>query len=169
MEKIRIESKLSLKEYIRLMYRLTYRKPMVIIISLIGFFMLILSALYFLGLYRSTDQPPYSQLAAGLFVSLVLPFSVYRAAKRQFNSNERLKELIVYEFNPEHIQITGESFRSELTWSKTHKIIEISDWIIIYQSKLVANVIPRRCFEPHQLDIFRNLVKSTNVRFRLKK
>jgi len=169
MESIRVESKIELKNYINLMYRLTYKKPMIIFITFIGTVMLIISIMHFLGLYNA-GGPPYFQLIFGLFVTGFLPFSVYRSATKSYTSNLRLSEGITYEFDSDLIRIKGDSFNSELTWPKTYKVLELNDWILIYQNKLVANVIPKNSFSSEQLTEFRQLVKGlASVKSKLKK
>ena len=151
------------------MYQLTYKKPAIIFITFIGIAMLTLSIAHFLGLYDA-GGPPYYQLVFGLLVIGVLPFSVYRSANKNYNSNQRLTEVITYEFDHERVRIEGESFNSELTWPKTHKVLELKDWVLIYQNKLVANVIPKESFSSQQLTEFRQLVNSlTEVKSKLKK
>jgi len=55
-----------------------------------------------------------------------------------------------------------------MTWEKTYKVQELKDWFLIYQNKLVANVIPKSSTD---LDIveFRRIVKNQNVKSKLKK
>ncbi|MEO1011811.1 MAG: YcxB family protein [Bacteroidota bacterium] len=160
MEKIRIESKLTSTEYIRLMFRLTYKRPIFIFITVVGLIMLVSSALYFLGLFTAMDRPPYFQLGFGLFALFFLPFSVYRSAKRNFDSHKRLKEKIIYVFDEEKISISGDSFASEMDWPQTHKVLELNNWILIYQNKLVANVIPKKAFKNNDLKEFKELLQN---------
>jgi len=159
-DKIEIVSKIELNGYIKLIYILTYRKPILILVTLIGAVMLTLSILYFLGLYDVPDGPPYYQLVMGILLTVIIPYSVYRGAVKNFNTNERLKETIRYGFDQERIKIKGESFSSELTWPKTHKVIELKDWILIYQNRIVANIIPKGSFTQTQLSDFKRMVSS---------
>jgi len=64
--------------------------------------------------------------------------------------------------------ITGESFTSQLNWEKTYKVAELNHWILIYQNRQVANVIPKESFKD-QLTEFRALIKSKNINQKLKK
>lgn len=72
-----------------------------------------------------------------------------------------------YEFTSEKIKITGETFNSELDWGKTYEIKELKDWILIYQNRQVANVLPKESFGENIKD-FRILVKSKNLNAKLK-
>jgi hypothetical protein len=128
------------------MFVLTYRKPLVIFLTGVGLISFLSSASYFAGLKVPIDGSPYFPLFFGFFVVVVLPFSIYRSAKKSFSSNERINEKIIYEFTEDKIKITGETFNSELSWEKTYKILELKNWFLIYQSSLIANVIPKNAF-----------------------
>lgn len=169
MKTIQIKSEIELKKYINLVYTLTYKKPYILLITLIGIVLLILSILYFTGLYEASS-PPYFHLIFGLFMTVVLPYSIYRSATKNFDSNQRLSEEITYEFDHELIHIKGESFQAELTWPKSYKVLELNSWILIYQNKLVANIIPKDSFSTEQLIEFRELVQGLpDVKSKFKK
>ena len=156
---MKIETKLSFKEYLRLMFLLTYKKPFMVFLSGIGVIMFIGSLFYFLGIKVPVDKPPYFQLIFGFSIIALLPFSIYRSAKKNFSSSGRLQEKITYEFLEDAIRITGESFNSELTWEKIYKITELRNWILIYQNRLVANIIPKKSFG-NSLGEFKEEVKK---------
>lgn len=79
-----------------------------------------------------------------------------------------LIEQIRYEFTDEKILLTGESFASEMEWQKIHKVLELRDWILIYQSKQVFNVIPKESFGKNLSD-FKSLVRNCNVKSKFRK
>ena len=162
-----IETKLDFKRYLKLMYTLTYRKPIMIFLSIVGLTMFIGSIFYFLGFNVPVDSPPYFQIVFGFFIIAILPFSIYWSGKKNFSSHGRLQEKIIYEFTDEKIKITGETFNSELDWGKTYKIKELKDWILIYENRQIANILPKESFGEKIKD-FRILVKSKNVNAKLK-
>ena len=133
---------MGFSKYLKLMYWLTYKKPWTIIITIIGLTMLIISILYFLGYPLTFDKLPYAQLIIGLIV-IFIPISIYRSAKKSFSSNGRLQEKMIYELTVDKIIITGETFKTEMDWTKLHKIQELKDWILIYNNKFNANIIPK--------------------------
>ena len=155
-----IESKLTKKDYQKLLLLLTYRKPLMIVIVLIGLLSLILSVLFFLGVSVSFDKPPYFQMIFGFFVVIAMPIIVFRGASKTFKSNLRMQEKMVYEFNQDRITITGESFNTEMDWEKVHKIQELRNWILIYQSNQVANILKKGSIADN-IDEFRDLIKKT--------
>jgi len=165
---MKIETKLEFKTYLKLMYILTYRKPLVIFLTIVGLILIIISGLYFMRISMLFDEPPRLQLAVGIVIVTMLPFSVYRGAKRNFSPDSRLRERTVYEFTDENITINGETFQTVMDWSKTYKILELKNWILIYQNKLAANVLPKSSFGEN-LNEFIDLIKQQNVRLKLKR
>ncbi len=162
-----IETKLDFKRYLKLMYTLTYRKPIMIFLMIVGLTMFISSIYYFLGFNVPVDSPPYFQIVFGFFIIAILPFSIYWSAKKNFSSHGRLQERIIYEFTDEKIKITGETFSNELDWTKTYKIAELKDWILIYQNRQIANILPKESFG-EKISDFKILVKNKNVKAKLK-
>jgi hypothetical protein len=149
------------------MYTLAYRKPIMIFLTIVGLIMFIGSIFYFLGFNVPIDSPPYFQIVFGFFIIGILPFSIYRNGKKNFSSHGRLQEKIIYEFTDEKIKIVGETFNSELDWTKTYKIAELKDWILIYQNRQIANILPKESFG-EKISDFRSLVKRKNVKAKLK-
>lgn len=169
MKTIKIQSKIELKDYIKLMYKLTYNRPITVFITIIGIFQLLASVLCFLGVHQ-IDTEPYFIFILGVFITVFLPFSIYRSSVKTFKSNKRLSEAMQYEFSDEIVKIHGDSFNTEFTWSKIYKILELKDWIIIYQDKLVANILPKKALLPEQLNELKTFMSSlTGVKVNLKK
>jgi hypothetical protein len=160
---MKIETKMDFRKYLKLMYWLTYKKPWTIIITIIGLAMFILALLYFLGAHIAFEKPPFAQLAIGL-IPIFLPITIYRSAKKSFSSNGRLQEKMTYEFTVDKIIINGETFKTEMDWTKLYKIQELKDWILIYNNKFNANIIPKESFGEELLEfkkiVFENKIKS---------
>jgi hypothetical protein len=58
---------------------------------------------------------------------------------------------------------TGETFKSEMSWTKLYRVQELRNWILIYQSKTAANIIPKESFG-EILSEFKRLVVESNVK-----
>ncbi|MBK7970516.1 MAG: YcxB family protein [Bacteroidetes bacterium] len=46
------------------------------------------------------------------------------------------------------------------TWDKICGVTESNDWILIWQNRQVANVVPKRDFKVGELQKFKDIVKS---------
>lgn len=161
MHPIRVVTKIELKDYISLIYRLTYRRPFILIMSISGCIVMLSSIMSIIALYSgilSEHEFRYSELIYGLVLTVGIPFLTYLSARKGFKSNERLHEQITYEFTEESVKVTGESFSSEFTWAKTNRVKELKEWILIYQNKIIAHIIPKKSFSPEELNTFKALV-----------
>jgi hypothetical protein len=162
---IEIETKLEFKMYLRLMYTLTYKKPIMFFLSFIGMVMFIGAILYFIGFNIPVDGPPYFQLMFGFFTVGIIPIIVFRTAKKNFCTHGRLQEKMKYEFTDEKIRVTGETFYSEFDWAKLYKITELKHWILLYQNKIIANLIPKESFG-EKFGEFKGLIQTKNIKLK---
>lgn len=76
-------------------------------------------------------------------------------------------EKISYEITEKYIRIKGESFNSAMDWTKIFKILELKNWILIYQNEQAATIIPKVAFG-EKISEFRNMVKSKKINSELK-
>ncbi len=165
---IEIETRLEFKMYLRLMYTLTYKKPVMIFLSFIGLVILIGAILYFLGFNVPVDEPPYFLLMYGFFTVVLIPILIYGTARKNFFTHGRLQEKMKYEFRDEKIKVTGETFNSEFDWAKLYKITELKHWVLIYQNKTIANLIPKESFG-EKFGEFKGLIQTKHIKLRLRK
>lgn len=161
-----IKTKIQLKDYIKLIYILTYRKWTMVFILAMGLFNFIFCVLYIFGTITSTEFPilPFAFSAIILFV---LPISIYYSSSKNYNTHSRLQEEVTYEISDEEIKISGDSFTTEMTWEKTYKVLELNDWFLIYQNKMVANIIPKDSIGESIIEL-RNIVKEKKIKSKLK-
>ncbi|MES2061863.1 MAG: YcxB family protein [Bacteroidota bacterium] len=164
-----IKTQIAFKEYLKLMYFLTYRKGWTIYVSIIGAIMFISAILALLHVYDYQTDPTFA-LVFGVFVIFVLPGSIYFSAKKNFASNKRLQEEIEYEFTGGKMIIRGNSFSSELGLNECFKIEELKQWFLVYQSKQTANFIPKANLGQHELDELRYIFKGlSGVKIKVKR
>ena len=159
MNEINIESKISSGDYICLLYRITYRKPGIIIISLAGLAMIVLSMLYFLNLYALADQPPYLPLLTGILIVVIFPLFIYWMARRNFRADTMLWEKILFTFSGEKILLRGETFLHSLPWDKIHKVSFLRDWLLFYGEKSRLDFMVRHSLSGAQQKELEKLVK----------
>ncbi len=163
---MKIKTKIELKDYIKLMYILTYRKWTMKFILAMGLFSFIFSISYIFGIIESTEIP-ILPIVFSFVVIFLLPITVYFSSKKNYNTHTRLQEEVTYEISTEDIKISGDSFNTEMTWEKTYKVLELKSWLLIYQNKMIANIIPKEYIGDH-LSELREIIKSTNIKSKLK-
>ena len=154
-----IKTKITFREYLNLMYSLTYRKGVTIFLTVVGLVMLLFAALDFFGVLN-TGTSPLSRIMFGVFLFVFIPLMVYISAKRNYFSDKRIQENIEYEFTTQMMRVKGESFNSEINWSKTFKIEELKKCFLIYQSKQVAHLIPKSNLTREQINYLRLLFRG---------
>lgn len=164
-----ITTKITFKEYFKFLCILSYSKWTTILVTVIAFLQLIFQS-YLLFQYGTSVNNSWPWAISGsIFLIANVPISVYLGSKKYFYSNARLQETIEYEFTPEELKIKGETFNSNMGWSKTNRIEEKNDWFLIYQSQQTANMIPKKDLSEAQIIELRNFFKGLeNVKTRLK-
>lgn len=154
-EAIKIQVKLDLPEYRKLVFRLTYTMPAFIWIYFIGTMML-----FFLLL---NGQPNWFALFIVLFL-LFLPVSVFRGATANYKATKALHETITYAFTPDNITTYGESFQSTIQWNSLHKIRESGPWLMLYTNKQTAMMIPKNAFASDvDLETVKQIARDNNI------
>lgn len=160
-----IKSKLSFEDF-KKFNNLQLKKPAFIVIFIFCVINFILCLIHILGIYKIYDDFSFSQLLNVIFIFCVFSFITYKYKKylkQSYENNLMTQEEITYAFEDELVKMTGESFNASINWSKLHQIKEKKDFILIYQSNQIANIIPKQDFG-NQLIEFKNLVKTKNVK-----
>ncbi len=167
MTTITIKSQLDFVSYRNAMFHLFYRKPIMLIISILGVVMLVLSLAYAITVFNKIGHFPYIPLMLGLIFVFLMPYSVYSQAKKNYAAKPRIKEYLVYTFDDDKISVTGETFSGKIPWSKIVSVQELKNCILLYQSSNTADIISRRAFSHEQLSAFRELInKKTTIKKR---
>jgi hypothetical protein len=149
---ISLQVKIELPEYRRLMFTLTYRKPVIVFVHFMAGSLVILAVL----------QARYDWFVF-VFVALLLyiPLSVYLATASNYKASKALHEPILFEINPDGITSRGATFNSTIDWKLLHTTKELKDWFLLYTSKQVAVLIPKRAFaSEHEMQVLREWCKN---------
>jgi hypothetical protein len=160
---MKFSKRITLKEYINLIYILSYRKGWMIFITIIGLLMLLVTIIYLIGtasMLFGKDFNPWSDIFLAFLFLVAIPISIYFSARSNYLSTKRLQEPIEYELSNESIRMTGESFNSELNWEQAYKIEELKNWFLIYQSKRTANFIDKKKLSAEQIQQLRSFFKT---------
>ncbi|WP_207431480.1 YcxB family protein [Sabulibacter ruber] len=158
MDNITLTTKLSEQDYIKVNFHFVFRKWKSKFILALGIFSLL--SVLFLYLTDALTEVPWIGLIFGLYFTVGFPVQLYFAAKKAYKTHQRVSETIVYEFDRDMVRITGESFQSNFTWDKIHSLTENKDWVLIWTTPQVANVVPKRDFSPEQLRLFKEIAKA---------
>jgi hypothetical protein len=157
MDNIKLITKLTQNDFIKVSLHILYRKFIIKFFTGIWLFSLLVSIP---TLLTSPIGDTWIQFIFPFFLVFGIPIFTFLSAKSNYKSNKRISETITYEFNDETIIITGESFDAKLTWDKIYSVTENKTWILIWQNKQVANVIPKKDFIYDDLKKFKDLVRK---------
>lgn len=156
---MRFQTKVTAEMYAKLTLGLAYRKLWVIIILILGCFWIGLAAADLLGIVY--NGKPWIFLGAGVFFVFYIPYSIYRNAKKNFLSNQKIQETIAYEFIDNQMLVKGETFEANYDLETLNRVEELKDWFLVYHSNQVGNLIPKSQLSPQEIielrDIFKNL------------
>src|SRR5207253_7183381 len=130
-----IKTRITFKQYLKLLFTLTYRRPIMILVVIVGLFSLtwILNGQFNFLLLPS---PTFYQYITLILVAVIQPLVIYTTIRKNYHSSNHLKEPLEIEFTGSQVKIKGKSFYTELDWEKTFKIVELKNWFVIYESNL---------------------------------
>ncbi|HYM93796.1 MAG TPA: hypothetical protein VET23_06635 [Chitinophagaceae bacterium] len=121
--------KVSFKEYVKLLYSLTYKKPMMKLILSVALALLIWITGYYLHLLP-VPKATFFQYSTLVLITIVQPLVIFSTIRKNYKSGSLLQEEVKMEFDANQIKLRGDSFYTELTWSKMYKVQELKSWFL---------------------------------------
>ncbi len=158
---MQIRTKLTEADFIQVNFVLLWRRPALKIS--IGIILLVNAYSIYMQIVYGTGLSP-DMIIWPAMILLVLPLITFIGAKMNYRSNARIKENIEYIFDNDDLEIKGESFSSRLTWEKIHKVTKTKNWILIWQSRQVANVIPLRDIWEGDITMLKDILNRHQVK-----
>lgn len=156
---MKIKTKISFREYTRLLYAVTYRRPIMMVIVAVA----LLIVIWITGYYTNTlpvPKPVIYQYITLLLIIVVQPIAIYATIWKNYHSSSHLKEPLQMEFTKQEIKMWGESFYTELIWCKMYKVEELNNWFLIYQNSLAAVIIPKKVFDKNEEADFKKFLQK---------
>lgn len=157
-----VKTHITFKEFLN--FNIKSSLPRIIIFSFIILIFLVLN------LYNTENDTQNILQSASVWFAAVFVFIIIRSyfrLKNAFYSNKKIQEEIVYTFTDEKVQTKGETFEGDFAWNTVYKIKETKDWLLIYQSKMTMNMVPKKYFSDSQISELRNMIKKSNVKAKL--
>jgi hypothetical protein len=154
-----IKTKLTEKDYINasiaILFARSYTRNL---LSIVGVIILIniISGIVRTGLVMANLLPP-------ILIFAIFPAVFYFSVKKGYSSNKRMNESIEYNFMQNDLIITGESFKTELSWNKVYKVAKSSKWLLIWQSRQIANAIPINSIAEEELTKLKIILTGKQV------
>ena len=145
-----ITSNLSKRDYTKVMFIGLYKRPVFIICTFVGLYLLTTVFLDYLNVINYYNSPPLFEVICGLFL-LFAPTLIVIMAVSQFKSNPSFQNDIKYTFSDDSIVIQGVTFKSEVSWAHIIKQKEIGKFLILYHTKKFGNFIDKATLTTDQL------------------
>jgi len=161
---------ISFKDYLRLMFQVSYRRWTYIVVTILGVIQIPLIAIIYIfpELYS-----PNQLLSSFLLIvfAFMMPLMLYFRTRRQYYGNATFWQEITARFSPEKIEFSGLKRDVRLSWDRIQTVLETRDWLVFYQTKYFFNFTPKKAFESKSdLKQLREIVRSqSHVKAKLKK
>jgi hypothetical protein len=150
MENFSLNTRLTPKEYAKIMYLGLYKKPSFLITTIAGLILLVTVTLDNFKIIDWYVESPYFEIFSGIFL-MFGPSLIVLIAIRQFISNPSFKNEIKYTFGENGMEVEGLTFKGEFLWSHIIKQREISHFLILYHSKQMGIFIDKKKLTTDQL------------------
>jgi len=166
---MKIETQVTADDNIRMAFNIYYSRPAAIIIVVLGsLFLVTLLACLVQGI-EFNGMSYFYLFLFGIVFLLTTPLILYFNTKKQYESNKSLQQVITYEFTEEKILLTSASISSDFPWENVYMVRETKSLFLIYQSRAVANLLPKRFFSAEEIIEFRDLAKRKVSKTKLRK
>ncbi len=156
-----VTTNLSLNEFVKACYYLTYKRWFIRFITFIGWSSIILWIANFADIRG---------LIFGIIFAIGVPFVLYISfRKNYFSNNNRISEDITYTFDNESINIKGKTFNSSFTWDNIYMVAESKRWLLLYQNKYAVNIIPKDKILKEDIEALKSIImnyKSVKNKFK---
>ena len=162
MESFSIKTKLTFEDFRKLNFFLLYRKGITRFALIFGSMMLLIIFVPYLTSIPFWEEFPTFPFGIAFAMTFIPPYSIFRTARKNYNTNKMISEEICYEFDKETISISGDTFNSTMKWDQIFEITLSKSWLLIWQNSQVANAIPRRDITNEQIETIKDLVKNKN-------
>ena len=136
-----------------------YKKTGFIISAMVGLYLLTTVVLDRLQIINYYADIPYFEFFCGLII-LLGPVLITCIAVRQFNSNPDFQQNIQYTFSDNGVAIQGNTFKGEFLWAHVTKQKEISNFLILYHTKKMGNLIDKTKLTKEQLQFIKTKVET---------
>jgi hypothetical protein len=136
-------------------------KRLQVLFLLIAILGLIIGALIATFVFKNKDA--YMLIFVAVVFLALFAFSIYNNAKRHYQNNPRIRQETTYDFSEKGVSISKEGFASTVKWSEIIRIRKRAGLILIWQNKLVTNVISLKDVNSEQLQGMKEIIQKKKI------
>jgi len=157
---MQIKTTLTQSEFAKLTGILLLKRLQVLflLLAVIG---LIIGALIAILFFHNKDA--YMLVFVAIVFLGLFAFSIFNNAKRHYQNNPRIRQETTYDLSDKGISISKEGYSSTIKWNEIIRIRKKAGLILIWQNKLVANVISAKDVNPEQLNGIKEFIQKKNI------
>lgn len=158
---MQIKTTLTQSQFAKLTFILLLKRLQVLflLLAIVG---LIIAALIAMLVFK--NESAYMLVFVAVVFLALFAFSIYNNAKRHYQNNPRIRQETTYDFSDKGVSISREGFSSTVKWNEIIRIRKRAGLILIWQNKLVANVISAKDVSPEQLQGMKAFIQKKNIR-----
>jgi len=156
---MKLKVKVTIRQYLKILFSLTYSKPIMIFLICFALLLLIWIILFHLNILN-LPEPLIYQYITLLLIAVIQPTVILTTIIRNYYSSNHLRETLDMHLAEDQIQIRGESFYMEILWTKIYKVVEKNSWFLIYQNNLSAILIPKKDLSSKQIKQIQEILGS---------
>jgi hypothetical protein len=155
-----IKTTIDSKQYLKLMFMLAYKKPVLILLVLFDLLMITWVVGYYMKWISWLPEPEYPQYLSILLITFVQPAVIYFTIRKNYKTSIRLYGEVTITFSREKVITSGRLFYAEYLWCTAYKLVELKNWFLIYENNFAAILIDKKDLSPEDQQQFRELVKT---------
>jgi hypothetical protein len=140
-------------------------KRLQVLFLLLAILGLIIGALIAMIVFK--NKGAYMLVFVAVVFLALFAFSIFNNAKRHYQNNPRIRQETTYDFTDKGVSISKEGFASIIKWNEIIRIRKKAGLILIWQNKLVANVISIKDVNAEQLLDIKALIQKKNIQSNL--
>ncbi len=159
---MKLKAKVTIRQYLKILFSLTYSKPIMIFLVCFALLLVLWIALYHFSILN-IPEPVIYQYITLLLIAVIQPTVIFTTILRNYYSSNHLRETLDMDLAEDEIKIRGESFYMEILWSKIYKVVEKKNWFLIYQNNLSAILIPKKNLLPEQIKQIQEILGSVKT------
>lgn len=155
---LQLHFSLTKEELLAVNFRLFYTKPAGIMMTSAGIGLLIL----YIAPSFSSGNDSIIRLILGLFLLAYPPIIIYTKIKKGFEKDAALQKVFTYKIYNDFFIIVSEVNEHKILWSDVIKVTELKSAFMIFATKYIAYVIPKRVFEENKekIEMFKRILKQ---------
>lgn len=157
---MQIKTTLTQSEFAKLTGILLLKRLQVLFL-LLAVVALIIGALIAVIFFHNKDA--YMLIFVAVVFLGLFAFSIFNNAKRHYQHNPRIRQETTYDFSDKGISLSKEGFSSIIKWNEIIRIRKKAGLILIWQNKLVANVISAKDVSPEQLSRIKMYIEKKAI------